>query len=302
MLIWAFVTKPLQRTKASSSVFQDTLNLMCNFRGVGWTWGMKSKHFPPETRPTNSKSAFLFATLARLAKTVFLYDTCNYLVRHCAPSGVGTPSGGTIFDLALPPMQRYALSSFITITYCAVFYYAIEMAYYAATVAALLIPGLDQQPSDWPTLSQLPWSATSLTEFWGRRWHQLNRGIFVSLSYPFEMLLGRMGLVFGAFFWSAVLHDLGMWGIGAGTNFTQTGGFFMLIAVGVCIESYWEQLTGRKVGGILGWFWTIAWMVPCGNVLVDGWMKTGLGGGETLPPFAQPVTLLMNKFAPVSVV
>ncbi|KAI0095139.1 hypothetical protein BDY19DRAFT_879813 [Irpex rosettiformis] len=298
IVIWTFLTKPLQRTKPSGSVYRDALNLMCNSRGVGWNWGMKPSHFPIETRPTYSKRAFLYATVLRLIKIIFLYDAFNYTVRACAPSGVGTPSGGSIFDPTLPPFQRYALSSFIAVTYCAVFYYAIEMAYYFATVVGLLIPGLDQQPSDWPTLSQSPWLSTSLADYWGRRWHQGNRDMFTSLSYPFKILFGRAGLVLGAFFWSAVLHDLGIWGLGAGTNFSQTGGFFLLMGVGVLVETHWAKITGKEVGGIFGWVWTMAWMVLGGNILVDGWMKTGLGGGEVLPPAAQPVTLLMRYFAP----
>ena len=298
IVIWAFLTKPLQRLASSGSMYLDAFDLMCNTRGVGWNWGMKPNHFPPETRPTHSKSAFLYATVLRLIKIIFLYDAFNYTVRTCAPVGVGTPSGGSIFDPTLPPLRRYALSSFIAVTYCAVFYYAIEMAYYFVTILALIIPGFNQQPSDWPPLSQSPWLSTSLADYWGKRWHQGNRDMFASLSYPFKLLLGRAGLVLGAFFWSAVLHDVGIWGLGAGTNFLQTGGFFLLMGVGVLAETYWGKLTGRKVGGLLGWVWTMAWMVLGGNILVDGWMKTGLGGGEVLPPFAQPVTLLMNFLRP----
>lgn len=301
LVIWASLRKPLVRIRTSGSVFLDALDLACNFRGVGWNWGMQPKHFPPETRPTSSKKAFLYATTLRLIKIIFLYDAFNYTVRAFAPAGVGTPFGGSIFNPTLPPLQRYVLSSFIVVTYCPVFYYAIEMTYYFATVIALLIPGLNQQPSDWPTLSQSPWLATSLTDYWGKRWHQLNRDIYVSLSYPFKLLMGRVGLVLGAFFWSAVLHDLGIWGLGAGTNFTQTGGFFMLMGLGVLAEGYWEKVTHRKVGGFSGWLWTMVWMVVGGNILVDGWMKPGLGGGEVLPPFAQPVTLIMEYLTPANV-
>lgn len=72
----------------------------------------------------------------------------------------------------------------------------------------------------------------------------------------------------------------------------------MTMGLGVLIEGYWRQVTGRKVGGFLGWLWTATWMLVCGNILVDGWMKTGLGGGETLPPFAQPVRLFIKNVLP----
>lgn len=75
----------------------------------------------------------------------------------------------------------------------------------------------------------------------------------------------------------------------------------MLMGLGVLAEGYWEKVTHRKVGGFSGWLWTMAWMVVGGNILVDGWMKTGLGGGEVLPPFAQPVTLIMEYLTPANV-
>lgn len=293
LIWWSLLHQPLERTQKSNSPFRDALDLVLNFRGIGWTWS-RNDFLPPETRPTDSKAAFRFATFKRLVKSIVLYDALNYIVRDFAPPGVGTPFGGSIFDHHLPPIKRYAYSTFITAVYGGVFYFALEMAYYSANLLAFLIPGLHQAPKNWPTFSQAPWRATSLADFWGRRWHQANRAMFVALSTPLTVLFGRAGTVAGAFFFSAILHDWGMWGMGAGTNFLQTAGFFMLMGGGVLLEGYWRTMTGRKVGGALGWLWTAAWMLTFGNILVDGWMKTGLGGGETLPPFARPVQLIIK--------
>ncbi|KAI0347883.1 hypothetical protein BDW22DRAFT_1349965 [Trametopsis cervina] len=294
---WAFISEPLRRTGNSRSIFLDALDLQCNLRGIGWTWGIPAKHLPPETRPTHSKSAFLLATVARLIQIVFIYDALNNIARYCTPSVGSTPSEATIFDPALPPVQRYALSSFVSVLYGAVFYHTIELVYYLATIAALMIPGLDQQPSDWPTFSRPPWLATSLADYWGRRWHQSNRHAYVTLSYPFVVLFGRAGLILGAFFWSAVLHAVGVWGMGLGIDFTSTGGFFMLMGAGVTLEECYKSFTGRKIDGFSGWLWTISFMVVGGNLLVDCWIKTGLFSGEVLPPFAQPVTIGLRYLA-----
>ena len=74
------------------------------------------------------------------------------------------------------------------------------------------------------------------------------------------------------------------------------------MGIGVLAEGYWQNVTGKKVGGLFGWLWTMTWMVTGGNILVDGWMRTGLGGGEVLPPAAQPVTLMMKYLKSAGVV
>lgn len=294
MLEWASLSEPLQRPPNGRRVLVDALDLMTNMRGIGWSW---SKHtpVPPETRPTSGKSVFLCATLLRLLKCIAVYDVLDSLIRLIAPPGVATPAGGSIYDLSRPPLSRYAHSSLITFIYGGVFYFSMEIAYYAATLAALCTPGLRQQPSDWPTYSRDPWRATSIADFWGHRWHQTLRRSFTVLTRPLRKVLGRPGAVAGAFFLSGVLHDWCMWGMGKGTNFTQTGGFFMAMALGVVLEELWERFTGRRVDGLAGWLWTMGWLTAWGNLLVDAWMRTGLGGGEIFPQwFPRPGRVLLS--------
>lgn len=293
ILEWAFLVQPLERPQKGRSVFIDALDLMSNMRGISWAW---SKHtpIPPETRPMKNKIAFIFTTFLRLIKCIFVYDLLNTLIRIMAPPAVGTPAGGSIFDVSRPPLVRYAYSSLLTFIYGGVFYFSMDLAYYSATVIALCIPGLGQQPSDWPAYSQAPWRATSVADFWGNRWHQTLRRSFTVLTTPLRKIFGRPGTVFGAFLISGVLHDWCMWGMGKGTNFRQTGGFFMAMALGVVLEQTWDRLTGMQVGGWVGWLWTMAWLTAWGNLLVDAWMRTGLGGGEILPPFARPGRALLS--------
>ena len=63
---------------------------------------MKPNHFPPETRPTHSKSAFLYATVLRLVKIIFLYDAFNYF------HALGREKVATINDAATRPLSRVA--------------------------------------------------------------------------------------------------------------------------------------------------------------------------------------------------
>lgn len=297
LIEWSMLEEPLTRPNKAggSSVYANALDLALNFRGIGWKWG-ENTYIPPETRPTHSQSAFLFATLARLLKSLLLFDVFNYTVIKLAPPGVGTTSGGSIFDPSLPPIPRYALSTLITLIYGGVFFFSLDLVYYFTNTLAVAL--LNQPPSSWPTFSLGPWHATSLSMLWGKCWHQSFRRSFLALSTPLYMLFGRAGSVAGAFLLSAVLHDWSIWGMGRGTNFAQTGGFFLLMSVGIVLESAWERITARKVGGWGGWVWTMVWMLMCGNLLIDAWMRTGLGGCDLIPPETRPVKLLLDYLLP----
>jgi hypothetical protein len=67
---------------------------------------------------------------------------------------------------------------------------------------------------------------------------------------PGGALLGQPGALLGAFAVSVVIHDLGMWGLGRGTEFRTAGGFFLLMGIGAALEHRFKGLTGRRVGGI----------------------------------------------------
>ncbi|KAI0295924.1 hypothetical protein B0F90DRAFT_1748444 [Multifurca ochricompacta] len=92
--------------------------------------------------------------------------------------------------------------------------------------------------------------STSITQFWSFRWHQFFRPI---------SLLGQPGALIGGFVVSAVIHDLGSRGLGHGTGFRTAGAFFLLMGVGAAMEYAFKKVTGLRVGGLLGWAWTMVW-------------------------------------------
>lgn len=98
----------------------------------------------------------------------------------------------------------------------------------------------------------------------------------------------------GAFFWSAILHDFGMWGMGRGTEFWSVGGFFLLMGVGCVLEASFKKVTGLKVGGWLGWLWTVIWMAVWGNLMVDAWARRGLFGSKFMPDGYMPFQVLLS--------
>jgi hypothetical protein len=67
----------------------------------------------------------------------------------------------------------------------------------------------------------------------------------------------RPGALVGVFAVSAVLHDLGMWGLGwEKKKFRTAGVFFLLMGVGAALEHGYKKVTGRHVGGLWSWVWT----------------------------------------------
>jgi hypothetical protein len=93
---------------------------------------------------------------------------------------------------------------------------------------------------------------------------------------------------------SAVIHDLGMWGLGRGTEFHSVSGFFLLMGIGAAVEHAFKRLTGRRVGGFWGWAWTMAWTLGWGTLIIDAWARRGLVARDFSPEWLRPGKLLLN--------
>jgi hypothetical protein len=98
----------------------------------------------------------------------------------------------------------------------------------------------------------------------------------------------------GAFLWSAVLHDWGLWGTGRGTDFWGVGGFFLMMGVGCIVETLFKKTTGLKVDGWAGWLWTMSWVVGWGNILIDAYARKGILGNTFMPKEYMPSQILFS--------
>ncbi|TFK40027.1 membrane bound O-acyl transferase family-domain-containing protein [Crucibulum laeve] len=311
VIIWTFQLQPYRRLESPNSpsekaqdtstlspgrILIDALDLSWNLRGHGWNWS-NGLQIPPEKRPTSSISVFALATASSAIQHILIFDILHYSVQWFSPSSIGSPRGGTIFEESMAPIQRYSRSTLITFLSGLVIYCAIQLAYDLLTLIAMFV--FRQQPSQWPPLFDTPWLASSLTEFWAKRWHQLFRDCFISLGgKPLSLLLGRIGGVLGAFLISGILHDFGLWGMGKGTEFQSMGGYFILMGVGIILEHTWRRIAGVRVGGILGWIWTIMWVVGWGNILVDAWSRRGLVGSVFFPDSIRPTNYIFGPLFP----
>ena len=296
-LEWAFAKKPLRRYEPPAegqqshapierrlsipNVLLDAFDLVCNQRGIGWSWSPK-----PFPRPSNRRSTSIFSVLAKLLFKLLAFDACHYLIQHTRPS-INHPAGDTLFDPTLSLIPRFACAAFFTLCGGLVVYTTVDAMYHAATLVGRVV--LRQPAWQWPPLSDRPWASTSITDFWSFRWHQFFRHLFVVFgARPGGALLGRPGALIGAFTVSAVMHDLGMWGLGRGTEFTTAGGFFVLMGVGAALEHAFARVTGRSVGGVWGWAWTMAWTLTWGTLMMDAWARRGMIACDFFPDGMRP--------------
>ena len=234
---------------------------------------------------------FFFLSLGQVVLFTVYNDIVLRYMGSFGPDTFGTPEGGTLFDPSLPPLERYRNSSLVTL--CSGFSACFALASVYHMHAALFTLLLQQHPSQWPPFFDTPLLSTSLTNFWGTRWHQLYRESFVEVgSRPLEIYFGRVGRIFGAFAVSGVLHDVGVRGMGRGADTLEVVGFFLLNAVGMNMEYAWKKATGKDVGGIIGFLWAFSFLIVTGSIYTDASAKRGLLAAR--PDAWRPVTSFLN--------
>src|SRR6267154_2342958 len=276
-------------------VVLDALDLACNLRGCGWDWS-KGLYVPPETRPTSSRLAFATSTLVSGLKHSLFCVAIHSIVQSFSPDTFGSVDGGTIFNDSLPPHLRYLRSTIITTLYAFATYSVLQGgSEFTAVVCVLLFR---QRPDQWPPSFDSPWHATSLRDFWSRRWHQWFRRIFIFLGgRPLFLLFGRAGGVIGAFLASGVLHHVMLLGIDPSSEMWRMLLPFGMMGVGLVLE---HAVAGKNTGGWMGWMWTMGWLLLWGNMMTDGWARAGMFGGMNLldsaTPVRQPIERLIRSF------
>ena len=286
---WAFAKKPLrkydppkrnqdvpiERRLSASTIILNSIDLLCNQRGYGWSWSQNP--FPRESIPLSSNPLLLVKTLLKL----MLFDGSQYIVQRLSPAA-NNPKGGSIFDPTLTPVPRFALAAFCVL-FCGMWtYLLVDCLYHVpASIARIVF----RQPAFmWPRLFHWPWMSTSIHELWSHRWHQLFRHVFIVFgSRPGGALFGKPGAFMGAFAVSAMLHHISIWGIGNGSEFLTSGGFFLLMGSGAAIELAFAKATGSRVQGWMGRLWTMLWMGLWGTFMFDGWARHGLFASEIFP-------------------
>jgi hypothetical protein len=289
-LDWTFAKESLVRHRrpanSSPSTIMDALDLVSNFRGHGWEWS-QGLYIPRETRPAN-RIAFVRCTFVSVIAHALICGAFHRAVMLLVPMGVGPiPGGSTIFDETLPFLVQYLRAGVISVFAAFEIYAGVQTWHKLATIPAILVLG--QDPAQWPPLFDSPWRATSVGDFWGRRWHQLFRHIFLVLAYPLSFVLGRTGTVIGAFLASGVIHHISLVVLNSQVEIWWMLLGFGMMGPGILAERAFHQLTGRRVGGVVGWVWTMSWLLLWGSVIVEGFARAGMLGRSDLVDSSLPI-------------
>ncbi|KIJ05138.1 hypothetical protein PAXINDRAFT_122437 [Paxillus involutus ATCC 200175] len=289
-LEWTLPKEPLKRyirpAGATPSTIMDALDLAADFRGYGWDWS-KGLHVPRETRPSTHTRFVAYAILSA-GLHAFISGVIYTAIQSFSPDTFGSIIGGTIFDETLPFFLRFLRSCVISNSAALGIYCNLQIGYDLCTIPAVLILG--QDPAQWPPAFERPWLATSVSDFWGRRWHQFFRQTFIFLGgYPLSFVFGRVGHIFGTFFASAVFRHIILITLNGQTELWRMLVSFGMMALAVIGERVFRQWTGRKVGGLVGWTWTMAWLNLWGTLMIDGWARAGMFGASS---FVDSTTLV----------
>ena len=236
--------------------FRDASEIIFTMRGIGWDFG-KGLYVPKESRSLE-RGAFLRATVSSLLYNYIVIDIINTFFKQIPR--VGTYQGGSIFLPELAPFPRYALSSAIHLAAGFMIQYGMDVCNDIATLVGVGVLG--QDPAAWPPIQDKAWKATSLHEYWGKRWHQTLRQVFLVFGGRIGAhFAGSVGMVLGSFFASGMYHELGMH-----MSDHRVTLFFLIQGVGIILEGLWKRATGRNVEGVLGWMWTAFFVLVIGQI------------------------------------
>ena len=279
-------TAPIERPLSIPNALLDALDLIGNMRGIGWSWSYKP--FPS----ISTRSTSIPVITAKLLFKIVVFDASHYFVQYFRPT-VDVPAGDTLFDPTLTIVPRYAWATLYTFFGGIVVLLTADVVYHASSLIHRVLMG---HPAwQWPPLFDRPWTSTSVADLWGFRWHQIYRHEFITFgSQPGRALLGRPGALVGAFAMSGVVHDIGTWSLGRGTEFSTVGGYFLLMGLGAALERGFKNVTGRRVGGLWGWVWTMVWTIGWGNLLLDAWARRGMFAADFLPHGLRPGKSLVD--------
>jgi len=107
-----------------------------------------------------------------------------------------------------------------------VVYTNVDLLYHVATLIGRVV--LRHPAWQCPPLSNRPWTSHRSRISGVSAGTRFSDTFVVYDARPGGALLGQPGALLSAFGVSAVMHDLGMWGLERGTVFRTTGGFFLM--------------------------------------------------------------------------
>lgn len=147
------------------------------FSGHSWDWAPKFvASYTPGTKSRTAWFARSFGLLAFYYVVSDVFDTINH-------SREWSPFDQHPVTMLLMPQQL--LFSF-SLCVCTLLGIAIPI-----TIYSIIFVALGSSPASWAPMFDHPFAATSLQDFWTRRWHHIFRRVFDRMVLPFMVLLPK---------------------------------------------------------------------------------------------------------------
>ena len=288
-VVWGLKRTQLKRIDGPQETLSDVLlnatDLVWNPTAVGWAHGVPN---PNNGRPRIQRGAFLLSRLYSFVIHFLIMDFCQWGTLVIGQSALDTPDGSSIFNPNLPPVLRFINGSCVSLLLAACVYCGITVP---ADLIAIIGVGIFRSPPErWPPVFNRPWACASLTQLWGRGWHQQTRLPLTGFGgRPLALLTGsnRFALIVGAFVASAIGHEVAALSLGKGPD-RYIRVTFIMAGVGVLLEAAWKKFMGSKVGGVAGYVWTWTWMCIWGNFLMDAWCRRSMVHMRYMPDEQRP--------------
>ncbi|KAG9005312.1 hypothetical protein FRB95_007575 [Tulasnella sp. JGI-2019a] len=262
--------------------WKESFRYLCDPRGITYDFGA-SAFKAPEYRNVNNRTTFLLSSMWEVVFKLVMLDVFQTIIQSVPGTTIGTPGGGSIFIEGVPAPVQFVVATLLSISMGSAIYCGMDLMHHNFTIVSVGLFGGD--PAEHPPLFWKPLSGTSLRQLWSKRWHPLFRQEFTALGFRIgNMVMGQLGGLLGVFMLSGLLHDVGIWGMGKGTDPWRIIGFFYLQGVGIALEGIWKKATGKSVGGPWGRLWTWSWMIATAHLVVEAWLQRGLGGDTILLP------------------
>ncbi|KND00940.1 uncharacterized protein SPPG_04041 [Spizellomyces punctatus DAOM BR117] len=242
----------------------------------------------------------LLTPVSRLIANVTIsYIAINYIYLYFR-SHPARPHDGTITTVLLHNTvvtnRPLLIQSYL---YAFGIYLAMNILY--IPLATLFCILLGSSVDSVPPVHNMPFLATSLRDFWNRRWNVLTKGELRDLVYlpvlrglgcpeyvkdkvnfpvsPWKHLVAGMA----TFIYSGLMHEYIMWMFFGKMDGEQLA-FFTLQGVGVCLEVGFTKLLARlgfnRFVGRNSWWagriWAMAWLLWTSPLFLNGFVRAGI--------------------------
>ncbi|KAF8323285.1 hypothetical protein DL93DRAFT_2223221 [Clavulina sp. PMI_390] len=307
------------------AILLDGLELLSNLRGIGYKHGTGTGiYVEPDWRDRTDRRRYLRQTVVTGLWWFLLVDSTNSILKH---ANVRVP-GGTIFGRGRNFWESAIISTALAQLTAVCLGYCFNLMHLFYSFFAVFFRKDSDFPMEdegWGPHFNQWWLATSLHHFWGIRWHQTARNLFLGIGgYPagaafrsVASLLpfpsspkaraivakqaGNAGLLLGVFLASGLMHHWAFYASGPiidrKTGEVINGGgmpgggtiwYFTANAFGIGAEKLWRGVTGKPMGGWIGAIWTWIWIVGGAQILLNSWYSVGYQIGMYIPPVLSP--------------